>query len=165
MDILKTVTIEKPIADVWKLLSEDFGKVSEWTLAVVESEALTDGEVKGANGMTGRKISTPEGVTLIENYVEYSEENHSYTYTVTGLPSFITSATNSWTLESLSDTETKLTARILGTVNTFPGMLLYPLLQYILMPKLQHMSTKDAKEFLEAGHPSDAKVKQMAAKT
>lgn len=165
MDVLKSIIINKPLGDVWKLIAEDFGSLQEWRSGVVEIECHTDGKVKGPKGtITGRTITSHDGSKVVETFLQYSEENHSFIYQVDGLPDFVTSCTNIWSLEYISDTETKLTFNLKGTFNWFPGILMQPFFTFVSAPKILTEMGEEAKVYLETGKPHERKVKELEGK-
>lgn len=93
-------TINAPLNDVWKILS-DFNNVYTWAPAVTHSGELNDKH----NQVGAGRHCTIKGFGSIEETITQWQDKNSYTYTVTDLGP-LTGATSRWSLRSESEVST-----------------------------------------------------------
>ncbi len=103
----RSVTIAATPHEVWSVLS-DFGAISAWAPNVDHSCLLSD----RTHGMGAtRRIQTGRA-TVVETVDEW-EPGSMLSYSITGLPSVIRSAVNTWRLEADADaTRVTLTTEV-----------------------------------------------------
>jgi len=93
-------TINAPLNDVWKILS-DFNNVYTWAPAVTHS-----GELNDKNNQVGAgRHCTIKGFGSIEETITQWQDKHSFTYTVTDLGP-LTGAISSWNIQTETDAST-----------------------------------------------------------
>ena len=85
MKILKTITIDKPIDDVWKVLAEDFDQAGVWMSGVYHSKKLIQTAKDPKAPMAGRvcDFSAKENAFYADEYINnFDEKNHILDFTV-----------------------------------------------------------------------------------
>ncbi len=106
MEIRERCSLDAPIERVWKILAEDYGDVGRWTRVIKNSTPLK-GETIGRAPCYGRVCDTADGV-FKERIIEFDAQTRTLAYAVEeGLPFFVRSGVNRWTLERTSDTTTE----------------------------------------------------------
>lgn len=114
MIVTHNINIAGSEAVVWKVVADDFDKIEGWNTHSITCEGLKEerGITNGAKGLTGRVNTQPDGVDYTETFTKFSADDLTFTYNITGLPSFAKEATNTWKVESVTETESKLTLQI-----------------------------------------------------
>jgi hypothetical protein len=173
--ISKRFVITAPAAAVWEVIGPGYANIGEWATAIPASTGLprqptTAQHVRGAHAdlgldtapVAGRVCSTGLAIApeVIETLVAYDDANRSLTYEAAGMPSFVTTARNTWTVTPL-DNDTCVvtldaqfdTRGILGT-----------LARWVMFAQLdrtsQHLGD-DLRHFVENGRPSPRKQRQL----
>ena len=88
MKITKSVIINKPAADVWKIIAHDFDKAHEWMGPITNSYAIGDGESKLGAPMEGRMCNLskdPNGAKAKEIITQYDEAGRSLTFDISSV--------------------------------------------------------------------------------
>lgn len=117
---IETVRIvDAPRDAVWKAVAEDFGDVSKWA-SVISKNTLDAGPEGGLMGAKRSCFIPSFGGSTVEKVTEFDEEAGVFTYQVLeGLPPFVTSGFNRWTVQDMGDGKTKLTSLV--TMNVGDG--------------------------------------------
>lgn len=159
MIIEKQLTIEKNVEKTWQILGPQFAEAYKWASVVNHSESK-GGSLNGSScSVRGCDITGMSKTT--EKLLEYSNEYHSLIYQVTeGMPSMIKYATNSWSLESINNTQTKLTMKMEMEVGGLMGFIMKPMMK-MQMTKMANDTTADFKYYVENEHASPRKIKAM----
>ena len=75
-EVSETLIVDVPISDVWQLIG-GFETMHSWHPAISESEIFERG------GITYRRLTLTSGDTIVESMDEHSDEDKSYSYTMT----------------------------------------------------------------------------------
>ena len=105
MKITSQLTINAPIARVWKILAYDFATIGDWASGVEKSIINLKANVPEGATVGGRICQVPGFGDIIESFVHYDEDNKTYTYEATGMPFFVSKAFNTWRTRAI-DAET-----------------------------------------------------------
>ena len=155
------ITIDASVDRVWQVLAEDFAAIGKWSSGVDYSE----GSGKGINGSkhTERacKISAVGFSDTKERILQY-DHNRTLRYSLYhGLPGFVTSAENTWTLEEISSNTTHIVGQTEMHVKGIMGFLFRGLMRSNLDRVLAEMA-EEVKYFIEKGRPHPKKLKAIA---
>jgi len=96
-----STTVSTSAADVWRILADEFVEISRWADSVLSSGANPDALEGPAGSPVGGRVCDVKGIGLTdERIVTFDEQNGALGYSVraAGLPSFIASMTNTWTV-------------------------------------------------------------------
>lgn len=96
MQITERITVNAPVARLWKILVTDFAHMGVWSSAIMHSEInpnLPTGEI-------GRVCHTAVG-SVAETVTHWDEQTWSYAYRTDKPPFFIKNAVNSCRLHAL----------------------------------------------------------------
>ena len=165
MKVVQSLVINASPEQVWDLLSGEYGTFHKWCIGAAESESLqlTTATPKAKDGSTARKLTRPDGVTVVETIEEYSNQERRFQYKVEGgLPGFIVDAHTEWKVETVAsdDTSCKLVVTFHGNMKTFPGIILDPLFSYVFLPGVFKQICQSCKHYVETGAQSDVKRKE-----
>ena len=86
MKISKSLTINRPAADVWKVLAHDFTRADEWMAAVPKSYVYENDRAADGAPVSGRvcELSTKEDGLKVEEVIShFDDEAMSFTIEVT----------------------------------------------------------------------------------
>jgi hypothetical protein len=147
-------TVQKPISEVWKEASNEFTSVSNWATGVYKSRGGKDAEE------CDRVCNTSSG-RITENILTQDDKDYILTYSVNGLPFFVKSFTNTWTLRKISNSETEITLNpkiktmpVIGTIMEIPMKAQFQ--------KFLKTALEDFAAYMETGKPSEGKMKEIA---
>ncbi len=104
MKINTEIQIHAPASSAWTVIGERFGEIAEWTSSL-NSSSLSGELAVGTERYCDNPGwgPFPEGQT-VERLTEFSPHERALTYEPTdGLPWFVTSAKNRWTVTPLGD--------------------------------------------------------------
>ncbi|MEM7273719.1 MAG: SRPBCC family protein [Actinomycetota bacterium] len=154
LDIKETVTIDKPIEEVWRLVVDDFVNSHRWAFGTSTCRAGTADE-----GFD--RICDTESGQLRDTITKVDDANHVLEFSVEGLPFFVRSVVSTWTLEPVADTATRITVGprietmpIIGTLAEIP--------MKRALVKLYPGLLDDLKVYAETGQPSARKRQELA---
>jgi len=107
MEIKVSQTINKPIAEVWEVMGNQFGHAHKWSSNFKSSKPGGTEKFKGL-AYSLRDTETDRGNT-IQELTEFDALNHSLTYVITkGAPDIAKQAGATWTLIQQSENITSL---------------------------------------------------------
>jgi hypothetical protein len=155
MKIIKELSINKPIADVWEVLGNQFGAIDQWASLISKSEVSGEPKFPGVS-FTFRSTETEKGPTKQE-LTSWNPEQHALSYkAIAGTPGFFKSVTASWSLTLMDQSTTKLT---LDFEVKFKGIaaILTPLVK-MKLGKIGDTLLDDFKYYVENGKPHPRKV-------
>ena len=155
LDLKVTTRINKPIEDVWRFVVDDFTNGHHWASGTSMCRAGTESED------FDRLCSTESGM-LKDTITKVDDSNHVLEFSVTGLPFFVRSVLATWSLESVSDSETDITiGPLIETIPVVGKLMEIPMKKALgkLYPELLH----DLKVYVETGQPSARKQRELAA--
>lgn len=154
LDIKATRRINKPIEEVWRFVVDEFTNNHEWAFGTSSCRAGTEAE-----GFD--RICHTESGTLKDTITKVDDDNHVLEFSVTGLPFFVRSVVATWSLESVSETETDIT--IGPRIETMPligNLMEIPMKK--ALNKLYPELLNDMAIFVETGQPSPRKQQELA---
>ncbi len=165
--ISKRFVITAPASAVWEVVGPGYARIGEWATAIPASTGLPHQPPTAQNRLemapvAGRVCSTGLAIApqVTETLVAYDDAGRSLTYEAAGMPSFVTTARNTWTVTPL-DNDTCVvnldaqfdTRGIVGT-----------LARWAMLAQLgrtsQHLGD-DLRHFVEHGSPSPRKHRQL----
>ena len=155
------ITINAPVGKVWQVLAEDFAAIGKWSSGVDYSE----GSGAGINGSkhTERacKISAVGFSDTKERILQY-DKNRTLRYSLYhGLPGFVISAENTWTLEEINSNTTRIVGQTEMHVKGVMGFLFRGMMRNNLNRVLAEMA-EEVKHYIENGTPHPHKLKAIA---
>lgn len=154
LDIKATRRINKPIEEVWRFVLDEFTNNHEWAFGTSSCRAGTSDE-------DFDRICHTESGTLKDTITKVDDTNHVLEFSVTGLPFFVRSVVATWSLKSISDTETDIT--IGPRIETMPligNLMEIPMKK--ALDKLYPELLNDMAIFVETGKPSPRKQQELA---
>lgn len=153
IQIERTITVNKPIKDVWKAVFEDFTEVGSWVTGVYASRPGTKEENydRVCDTFTGK---------LYENITHKDEKNHSFEVDAKGLPFFVKEFTGKWQLNKLTPTSTEATITLILHLKGIIGAIMQTPMKSKLNAGLNELSN-DLTTFVETGKISNTKKKEL----
>ena len=123
MNITRRIIIDAPLNAVWKTAAHDFYKNDAWASSVHTSEMDKAKTPLGDSDMAGRVCKTSFG-NAYETFEIYNEKEHTFRYVgrLENQPPFLKRAANTWTVDKVSDSKSRLTMSLDLELNLFPGM-------------------------------------------
>lgn len=153
MQIVRDIVVERPAEEVWDLVARRFGDVASWASMIADSRPLT-GPGPGDAPVRGRACSVgiPGVGDLTEELVDYDDEARRLTYrATTGMPPFVRTASNTWTVEALAPGTSRFTMH--ASVDLTPvGSVAAPALR-LYLGLVGRRTARDLKTFAEDGGP------------
>lgn len=120
--IVITRLVNAPREKVWKVVADDFADVAQWSSLISEAKFFSSNH-DNTSGILGgsRQCFIPAfGTAIDERVVTYDKENSVFAYEIkSGLPPFVTKGFTTFTLDSLDDNTTQLSATM--TMQIAPG--------------------------------------------
>jgi hypothetical protein len=169
--------VAAPADAVWDVIGRRFDRIGDWATAIPASTALppTAGtaatqvlahlaagqRIDGAP-FAGRVCTT--GVRLVprvtETLVAYDETNRTLTYEASGMPAFVTTARNTWTVTPLDERRCRVTLRARFVTR---GLLGHIGRRAILaqVGRTSRYLADDLRHYVETGRPSPRKQRQL----
>lgn len=139
MNIIKKITINKPIEKVWEVLGNQFGQISNWASLIKESKVYGDSKLNGVD-YSIRETTTLKGITKQE-MTSFEPENYSLSYkSISGTPPIIKEVRARW---SLTNKDSNTTALVMDFNADMKG------LGFILAPIVKKKLGKIGDELLE----------------
>ncbi len=158
MVIRKEIEINSSIQEAWKVLGHDFAHPDRWASSVNHSEG--QGTPIASVECDERACQTTMG-NLREKLTHYSDEEFSLAYDITeGLPIFIKTGKNAWSLHEVSPEKTLLRMHM---EFVFKGWA--KILAALMQSKMNQMAQELAEDFahyVEHGKPHPRKLKAQA---
>jgi Polyketide cyclase / dehydrase and lipid transport len=175
-DLLTEFVVAAPADAVWNVIGRRFDRIGEWATAIPASTALPPsagtaaqavthlaaGQIIGSAPVAGRVCTT--GVRLVpqvtETLVAYDETNRTLTYEASGLPAFVTTARNTWTVIALDDRRCRVTLRARFVTRGLLGHLG----RWAILAQVGRTSrylAEDLRRYVETGRPSPRKQRQL----
>ncbi|MEH6578971.1 MAG: SRPBCC family protein [Amphritea sp.] len=154
MKITKSITINKPVQDVWKIIAHDFDQAHLWMGPVPHSYEVGKGNSSTGAPMEGRIChlsKNPDGAKAREIITQFNEEEKSLTFEVTSInvPAIVPVKKNVVEMSlrelGMNKTEVVWVSRPQLKVFAYP---FYPLLRFAI-PMAFAKLLKGLKEFSE----------------
>ena len=156
MEIKKNTTINKPIDDVWEVLGNQFGEISNWASVISESKVYGAPKLDGLS-YSQRETNTTQGIT-VQEMTSFNPKQYSLSYkAVSGTPFFIKNTNAKWFLSKRNEGSTQMNMSIDIETKGILGFLLTPIVK-IKLGKLADVLVGDLKYFLENGNPHPRKI-------
>ncbi len=156
MILNRKTTINKSIMDVWEVLGNQFGEISNWSSLISESKVYGDSKLGGLT-YSKRETNTTRGIT-VQEMTSFNPEQYSLSYkALSGTPFFIKSTNAEWVLSKLNEGSTQLNMSVDIQTKGILGFILSPIVK-IKLGKLGDELVDDFKYFLENGNPHPRKV-------
>ena len=159
MQFQKSIEVDVDAERLWDIVAHDFDRVGEWSSAVQSSGVNPDATVPEGATVGGRVCATDFG-DLKETFTAYDEADRTFTFQVTGMPSFITLAQNTVEVRPLGSERSSVSLNIRMETNTV-GKVMGPMFAIKLKNTLDSFLT-ELKAFAERGELSSRKQKQLA---
>lgn len=168
--------VAAPAHAVWEVIGPRFAQIGDWATAIPASAALpaptgpaaqtatrppAAATLAGAP-VTGRVCQT--GVRLVpqvtETLVAYDEASRTLTYEASGMPAFVTTARNTWTVTPLGERRTQISLQARFDTRGLLGLLG----RWAILAQVGRTSrylASDLRHYVETGTPSPRKQRQL----
>jgi hypothetical protein len=163
MQITHQFDVAASIHHLWSITAEDFAGIGSWATSVPRSEAR-DGPPEDQAPVAGRTcaVNVPGFSHLDERLIRYEPDNHVFAYRVeSGMPSFVTDATNTWQLTEISPKATRVSMTVKVSARGLVGKVALPMLWLNIRRTLRSVE-RDLTHYAETGEVSRAKRRQLA---
>ena len=173
--ITKRFVISTPASAVWEVIGPGFARIGEWATAIPASTGLPHAPLKPAGQgrqqlteldllaapVAGRVCRTGLAIVaeVTENLVAYDDANRSLTYEAAGMPSFVTTARNTWTVTPLDNDSCVVTLDAQFDTRGILGALARWIMLAQVGSTSRHLGD-DLRHFVEHGRPSPRKQRQ-----
>ena len=155
MRIVKELTIQKPVEEVWEVLGNQFGGIDKWASLVSHSEVSGPSKMAGVN-YSVRSTQTPAGLGQQE-LTSFNPTKHSLAYkSLSGTPAIIKQVNAEWTLKEEGSNQTRLTLDFRAQMKGI-GHVIVPIAK-MKLGKVGDELLDDFKYYVENGKPSARKV-------
>ena len=164
MNFKRTVTINRPIEQVWDVLGNQFGQAHVWASSVNHAETYGEAILEGAS-CSNRSCNTTAG-NVKEVIRTFDPKRHVLSYEVLeGFPFFVAKGQNTWKLlPKGKNTQVDMDMEIV-TQGLF-GKIMSPMMK-LQMSKIADEAVDDLKYYLEhdlTPHPRKVNAAQKFAK-
>lgn len=160
---------------VWEVIGRRFDHIGEWATAIAASAALLQTPPQGATGgrlavasdaigapFAGRVCQT--GIRLVpevtETLVAYDDSRRTLTYQGSGMPSFVSTARNTWTVTSVDERRSRVFLEAKFETHGLLGRLAGLAILAQLGRTSRHLAD-DLTHYVEHGTPSARKRQQL----
>ena len=153
MIIQKTIQVNAPASQLWKVLWDNYGQVCDWASTVNSSDYR---EVEG--NKTGGRTCVSTWGEIQEIIESVDEKNMTYKYYADGLPSMMKSAQNVWKVKAKGVNTSEVSIDLDIEFATIPKILM----GWMIVPKMKKdidQTLEDLKVFVETGKQTEAKIK------
>jgi hypothetical protein len=172
--LTRQITIEAPADAVWDLVGRRFDRIGDWATAIPASTAI----VSTPSGAAPTRIpaaATPAdapvagwvchtGIRLLpevtETIVAYDDTARTLTYPASGLPAFVATARNTWTVTPLDERRTRVCLHAQFDTRGMLGVLARWAILIQVGRTSRHLPD-DLRHYLEHGTPSPRKQNQL----
>lgn len=159
MEIKRSFTVNKPVAEVWDILGNDYGGANKWATGLYHTEGYGKPTHAGAP-CSNRTCETAQG-TITEAVRTFDAQNYHLAYEVIeGFPGFVESGVNNWRLTPQGE-KTKVDIHFIAITRGLLGSLMAPMMKWQLGKTFDRV-LGDFKYYVEHGKPSPAKEKENA---
>ncbi len=152
---LKQQLIINASADrIWTILAHDFATIGDWISSISHSVPDMDVEIPDGATVGGRVCTVPGFGKIRESFTAYDEKARTYTYRAQGMPFFVTTANNTWSVNSLGANQSQVSFEaelrmlpMIGWVASLP--------MRIQIQRILSKSVEELKYYAETGanHP------------
>ena len=151
MIIDQKISVTAPANEVWNLVWNQFGNVSDWASTVNESA-----DRKTAGAVKGRTCTSTWG-EVSEIVDSVSDAQMKFTYHADGLPPMMKSVQSTWSVVSTGKETSEIRAHIEIEFAKIPGLLM----GWMMKPKMRKdigQTFEDLRVFINTGKKTDAKI-------
>lgn len=152
MRISQHITVEAPAAQVWEFVGPGFAAVGDWASAIPRSEPTEEGRactIAGAPGID----------RIAERLTAYDDATRTLTYEADGMPWFVDGARNSWRIEAMGPTMSRVAFDAQLDVS---GVWLMIAPFFVLRIRMIGRRTlRELKHLVEQGRPAPRKQRQL----
>jgi hypothetical protein len=156
VSVSKSIYIDIPVEELWKITALDFGNIAKWSAGVVESKAngeSTHGAVCNERvchpSYKGFKATT-------ERFIDYNPTDYHFTYQIVqGLPNVVKYAENKWIHHS-KGSGTELTMQVSMELKGIMGTLMQGVMKKN-MGKILYQNLEELKVYAETGEQHERK--------
>jgi Polyketide cyclase / dehydrase and lipid transport len=159
------IVIDAPADTVWEAIADGFDRIGEWAAAIPASAPAIAGP-----GGTDLAAPVPARVCqtgiralprVTETIVGFDAANRTLTYQATaGLPPFVTTARNTWTITALSATQCRVDIAAEFTTRGIFGWLTRTVILARVLRDGRHV-LDDLRHYIETGTPSPRKLSRQ----
>lgn len=157
----RQIVVTAPAQAVWEIIGPGFDRIGDWATAVPSSTAVTGSGPAGAP-VTGRVCAT--GIRLVpqvtETLLDYDDARRTLTYAASGMPGFVTTARNIWTVTPLDERRCRVTLDAQFDTRGLLGTLARWLL-LLQVGRTSRYLADDLRHYVEHGRPSPRKQRQL----
>jgi hypothetical protein len=157
----KQIVVTAPAQAVWEIIGPGFDRIGDWATAVPSSTAVTGSGPAGAP-VTGRVCTT--GIRLApqvtETLLDYDDAGRTLTYAASGMPGFVSTARNTWTVTPLDDHRCRVILDAQFDTRGFVGALARWLL-LLRVGRTSRYLADDLRHYVEHGTLSPRKQRQL----
>jgi hypothetical protein len=172
----KQIIVAAPADTVWQVIGPGFDRIGDWATAIPASTAVAAPPVSRAPAgsasttvpalvdapVAGRVCTT--GIRLVpqvtETLVAYDDANRTLTYEAAGMPGFVTTARNTWTVTPLGERRCRVTLDAQLDTRGLLGAPARRLLLWQVGRTSRHLAD-DLRHYVEHGTPSPRKQNQL----
>lgn len=163
----KTVEVNVPADELWKIIGPEFTEAGKWSTAVDHSAGQGEGQFDGATCDTRSCDLSAKGFTRVnEKITEYDPANRTMAFDVIeGMPSFVTYTNNRTVITETGAGKSKAELQITLRMKPLMGALLGGIMKKNLS-NLIDSALDDLRVYAETGEPSarkQARMKKIAA--
>lgn len=158
----KEITINVPASQLWEMVGPGFVNVGDWSSNVDHAVGSGTPEFEGAVCSERVCDVNVKGFTKIdERLTKYNDSTMNLAYEVMdGMPSFMVSAVNDWTVVPLGPNSSKLVMKAEFISKGLMGMMTRGMMQRKMSETLETV-LNDAKIYSETGKVSKAKKERI----
>ena len=155
MKIIKEITINKSVNEVWEVLGNQFDKIDKWASIISHSEVSGDSKFPGVD-YSIRSTKTTQGDTQQE-LTSFNAEQHTLSYkSISGTPPIIKEVNAHWSLADGGKNNTNLVLDFSAEMKGL-GHILVPIVKKKL-GNLGDLILDDFKFYVENGKPHPRKL-------
>ena len=158
MKIVKELSIEKPVEEVWEVLGNQFGEIDKWASIISESNVSGEPKLPGVNySIRSTTATTGKGQ---QELTGFDEENHILSYkSLSGTPPIVKQVHAKWSLKENGNNGTHLVLDFQAEMKGL-GHILAPIAK-MKLGKIGDELLDDFKYYVEKGKPH---ARKLAAK-
>jgi hypothetical protein len=161
-EISATVVIAAPADLVWNVVAHQFDRVGLWARAIPASRPVAGPPAVEQTPVPGRVCRTglPMFPEITERIVAYDEAEHTLTYQADLVPGLLPVARNTWRVESITATRTRVSLHATVQTRNVAGRLLFLLLRpYLARTGFRFLA--DLRHYVEHGRPAPGKQRRL----
>ncbi len=158
--------VAAPAEAVWEVIGRRFDRIGDWATAIAASTAIptpaSTGIPAAGYPVAGRVCQT--GIRLVpqvtETLVAYDDTTRTLTYQASGLPAFVRTARNTWSVTALDPYRSRVSLRARFDTTGLVGLLGRWLILAQTRRTSRHLA-EDLRHYVETGAPSPRKQRQL----